>query len=144
MQGSEPESVIPRGLQVIRHGSQLEIVHSRDQSQSFFSIMFILVCAVFVLYQLPAFLFSQKPLTIFSLLALMVGIYMVGVLIYSPNKKHIYVSEKKLTVVHKPLPWFGNRDFPAADIEQLYAKRIANTEGPDSYEIRIQLLDIGG
>jgi hypothetical protein len=54
------------------------------------------------------------------------------------NRTVISVSPERLTVRHGPLPWFGNRDLPSREIEQLYCERRV-TETDDGQVVRFEL-----
>ena len=38
------------------------------------------------------------------------------------NRTHILVSHRKLAVQHTPVPWFGNKEISASELQQVYAK----------------------
>jgi hypothetical protein len=56
------------------------------------------------------------------------------------NRTHIQIDRDKLTIQHKPLPYFGNKTVSASAITQCYAKQIVTTvgtdRGPVTYEVR--------
>ena len=38
------------------------------------------------------------------------------------NRTHIFVNHGKIAVRHRPIPWFGNKEIAASNLQQLYAK----------------------
>jgi len=61
------------------------------------------------------------------------------------NRTRIRVSDEALTVRHGPLPWFGSRDIPTDDIQQLYCTehyhRSRHGTGSTTYRLNAALQD---
>lgn len=60
------------------------------------------------------------------------------------NKTTVTANDQKLLVKHGPLPWFGNKQLDAEDVEQIYVREHVKREknGPRiSYEVRAKLTD---
>jgi hypothetical protein len=56
------------------------------------------------------------------------------------NKTYIRISYNSLQITHKPLPWFGQRDIPRAELKQLYSRestRYADSRYPSSYSVQV-------
>lgn len=58
------------------------------------------------------------------------------------NSTRVMANYESLRVRHGPLPWFGNRDVPRLDIDQLFTKEkvVQGKNGPSrSYELHARL-----
>lgn len=78
-------------------------------------------------------------MSLFGLLHTAVGIGLgYYVLAGFLNRTTIWVEPNRLLVRHHPLPWFGNQDLNAAEVDQLYSKKVIKQtkNGPrTSYEV---------
>ncbi|MFK7913672.1 MAG: hypothetical protein AB8B93_07130, partial [Pseudomonadales bacterium] len=71
-------------------------------------------------------LFSDKPLLLklFASLFVFIGVvsayYAIALRL---NKTRILVNQDLIAISHRPIPWFGNKQVQAAQLQQLYVKR---------------------
>ncbi len=69
-------------------------------------------------------------MALFGLLHGAVGLGLLyGVLAVYLNKTYIRVSQNSLTITHRPLPWFGQKDLKQHNLKQLYTKEVINYSG---------------
>ncbi len=126
-------SMIPENLQFYSHGRYIEIVRTRLSRHT----LIIVVCAIVWNGFLVKQYFNVNENTPFPAIFIGVGLAYYAVVEWL-NKMHIYVSDKKIAIKHKPVPWFGNREIPVSNIKQLYAKEEIDDSGEEkwvNYEI---------
>jgi hypothetical protein len=134
---------LPEGLDVVHHGSHVEIV------LKWFSWKIVAMTAFAILWD--AFLVNwyvnlapraQDPMVFyFPLIHVAVGI---GISYYVIagwlNRTRVLVGNGRVTVRHSPMPWFGNADIEASSLKQLYTqeriRRSRNGPGYTTYEVR--------
>lgn len=70
-----------------------------------------------------AFTQKQYGMALFGSLHAAVGLGMLyAVLTGLFNKTYIRISHGSLLVIHRPLPWLGQKNIPRQDLKQLYSK----------------------
>lgn len=57
------------------------------------------------------------------------------------NRTVVEVGNGVFSIRHGPLPWRGNRTIPAAELEQLYCRRVAESRGSSTYELHALTTD---
>lgn len=139
---NEVDIGLPEKLEVVRHGSHVEIVRKWFGWQ-------IVVMTGFAIFW-DAFLINwytqvvprgDRMAMYFPLVHVAVGI---GITYYVVagwcNRTHIVVGNGNVSVRHRPIPWFGNTKVDASNLRQLYAKehvtRSRRGGESSSYEVR--------
>jgi hypothetical protein len=115
---------LPEKLEVFQHGSHMEIV------LKWFGWRIVVMTGFAIFWD--GFLINwytqvaprgDRMAMYFPLLHLAVGI---GISYYVVagwcNRTYISVGNGNVSVRHRPIPWFGNTEFDASNLRQLYAK----------------------
>ncbi len=115
---------LPKKMELIDRGSHIEIVRRWFGAKAVLMAIFAVFwdgAVVFWFSQLPA---KPPPTTVLILLFhAAVGIWatytaLAGCL----NRTRVVASLVRVGVRHGPLPWFGNLEVMASDLQQLYSK----------------------
>ncbi len=119
----EPEPM-PKGIEVFDTGGDLKIDYRWFRPTYIFMIVFTVFWNGFMIVWHGISLVSGAwPMSLFGSLHTLVGI---GVAYYTLagliNHTILWVSMGQLVVRHRPLPWWGNKQFFASDITQVYSK----------------------
>ncbi len=134
---------LPDGLDVVHHGSHVEIVWKWFS----WKIVGLTVFAIFWDGFLVNWYVNLVPRTndpmafYFPLVHVAVGI---GITYYVVagwcNRTRVLVGSGRLAVGHAPIPWFGNKEINASNLKQLYVQeRITQSRRGGStctYEVR--------
>lgn len=138
-----PEVPLPRSLEVRRSGKDL-VLRRRWFT---WAVLPILLFTVFwdgfmVMWYAIAFSQGQWGMALFGTLHAAVGVMLAyaslaGLL----NATSLAVSAGRLQVRHGPLPWPGEHDVDARDIDQLYVKCCPGGDGLDTFELHAILGD---
>lgn len=124
MENRNIEIGLPEKLEIYDHGSYLEIV------RKWFGLH-VLFFTAFAIFWDGALVFwygsigedTDLMAILFPLIHVAIGI---GVTYYVVagwlNRTYIFVSQSKIAVRHRPIPWLGNKEIFATDLKQLYAK----------------------
>ena len=135
-------SRVPENMQFYQHESYIEIVRARLTSRTLLIMVIaigwngVLVNQYFNVHENTP---SIEKLFLLPVFAVGVGLAYYAVVEWL-NKIHIYASDKKIAIKHKPVPWFGNKEIPVSDIKQLYAKEEIDDSGEGksvTYEIHV-------
>jgi hypothetical protein len=118
---------LPSGIRVDDQGDQVRYVRRWFSSQCVFLLFFCVLWDGFLVYwYAQAFSRHGVPLmaVLFPLLHVAVG---VGLTYFTVcgfvNSTIVEVGSGVISVRHRPLPWWGNRTFESADVDQLYCRR---------------------
>lgn len=114
---------MPSGVRVERRGSDLAIVRRWISWRFVFLLFFCVVWNGFLVFWYGMAFAMNAPLVfkVFPLLHVAVGVFLVYTTIAGfLNRTVIRIERDHLTVRHGPLPWRGNRDVSALDLEQLF------------------------
>lgn len=140
----------PKHITVYQTASNLAIIRKWLNSSTFFFIGFALVWISFFLSMVGIILSSRvatefvtgNPIVLFIFgLFLLTAIYFLYILIaILLNRTYILANNEKIIVRHKPIPvpWFNDKTVRTANLERLYAKKVATYQNPGQdfgYEI---------
>ncbi len=105
-------------------GSELILSHRWLGCQALFLVFFTLVwCSFLVGWYAFAIGSGNLIMQLVPILHLAVGVFLVYVTLCSfVNTTTIRIMKGLLTIRTGPLPWKGNKDLPADEIDQLYVK----------------------
>ncbi len=107
-------------LQIQQTRGQLSIQWRWFQPMAFFMLFFSLFWNLITLVIAGVMAAEGNfpwPLSIHLLAGLGVGYYTLSLFL---NKTRITVNRQQLSVVHSPLPWWGNRTIPSRELEQVF------------------------
>ena len=115
---------LPESLELIRHPDYIEIVRSWFGWHIIFLVFFCVFWDGFLFFWYAmAFEEGNIIMLLFPVLHMVAG---VGLTYYTlavwKNKTYIYASQLKISIFHKPFPWFGNTELMVAELKQLYVK----------------------
>ncbi len=115
---------LPEGLDVVNHGSHIEIVRKWFEWRIVAITGFALFWDGFLInWYMNVAPRADTMATYLPLVHVAVGL---GVTYYAIagwlNRTHILVGRGKVTVRHRPIPWFGNAEIDASKLKQLYAQ----------------------
>jgi hypothetical protein len=134
------ESETYKKIEFHEDGRQLFVVFKWFTPMAFFLLFFCIAWDTFLVFWYSMAGQASVLFLIFPIAHVAVG---VGLTYYTAclffNKTFIVVDDKTLKIKHAPLPWTGNMEIDAADIEQLYVKEktINNKNGTSHvYELR--------
>ncbi len=115
---------MPKRIEVLDLGSSLEIRRSWFSPVLFFLVFFCIFWNGFmVVWHVMAIASGAWFMSCFGLLHTAVGVALAyGTIAGFVNRTVIRVGQGILEVRHGPLPWAGNKTFPADEITQLYCK----------------------
>jgi hypothetical protein len=115
---------LPEGLDVVRHGSHIEIVRKWFEWKVVAITGFALLWDGFLINWYMNVAPRADPMaTYFPLIHVAVGIGITYYVIAGwLNRTHILVGRGKVIVHHRPIPWFGNSEIDASTLKQLYAQ----------------------
>lgn len=117
---------LPNGLELEKSERQLRLSYSwRGPILVFLTLWLLIwdgVCSVFVMAGIAAAMKGNLAgLGVFFIPHIWIGIamtYFYVTLLF--NRTTVFCDQDRLKVSHGPLPWFGQRDLDARDIEQLF------------------------
>ncbi len=137
---------MPKNVSINRYDEYIQI--TRDW-KSFGAIVILVFAAIFALVSystgdVQTLLDSEGAvykLLLIAIVGLSVLYSCIGSII---NKTHIYVSKEAIEVMHRPLPWFGNKRLEVENFAQLFVEqKITRRDNRDiiSYDILILTKD---
>lgn len=130
---------LPSRFTIDERGSELIITRRWFSSVIVFFIFFCLFWDGFlVVWYIIAFT-GQSPLImkIFPIGHLAVGVGLTWFTIAGVfNRTTIAVNYDRLSIRHRPIPWFGNREIPANHIEQLFVDTGFTQNNRQTYRVR--------
>lgn len=137
---------LPDKMALIRHSNYLEITRRWFGWQVYFLAFFCVFWDGFLLvWYFIAASEGNLMMMAFPFIHVAVGVGLTYYLIASiKNKTHIFASQEKIAIVHKPLPWFGATELPVAMLKQLYVKEVVShsKNGTNvSYQVNAILTD---
>jgi hypothetical protein len=141
-----PEVPMPKGIEVTKVGNVLRISRRWFQWPHVFLVFFCLGWDGFlIVWHGIALASSMWFMSLFALIHTAVGIVLTYYTLAGfLNHTTVQVEQDKLEIWHHPLPWFGQKRLPAADIKQIYCKENTSSDGASqSYEVYV-LLRYGG
>lgn len=124
MSSNEMEIGLPEKLELIQHGTHIELVQRWFGSKIVVITLFAVIWdAILINWYLVAGSNRDPMAFYFPLLHVAAGI---GISYYALagwfNRTHILISSAAIEARSGPLPWFGNKKIQSTDIKQLYAK----------------------
>lgn len=134
---AEPPVRVPRPpTLVVRDDGDVRVIRRRwFRPALVFLLFFCIAWDSFLVFWYAMAVFAPAP-GAFSLIAIIFPICHVAVgvgLTYSViagflNKTYIGVTTEGLYVRHRPVPWYGNLNLPAADVREVYVERTYTTQ----------------
>ncbi|MEM9822337.1 MAG: hypothetical protein AAF985_14740 [Bacteroidota bacterium] len=141
-----PEIFLPKGMEILKLRSELEIqVSWRSSLQTglvFFTIFWNIIVLPFAIF---AILSGQIVMLLGLSLHLLVGIGMLYYIITTIfNTTFITASPRRLHIEHRPLrvPFYPDRDIEVMDIEQIYVDKYkrSETNGRPDYAYSVEAI----
>jgi len=130
---------IPEGLDVLRSGDAVVIRRSWRTWAVLPIFLFLIFWFGFLgFWYYHAFTSRHPPLAmlLFPLLHVAVGVGLAYFAISSlVNQTDVIVSTSRVRCVTGPLPWWGNQDLPAADIQGVNVRERRGNKGSVSYAL---------
>lgn len=125
-QGQPSDIGLPDKLSLNRQGSTLQIVRRWFGSDTVLLTLFALVWNVLlVLFCVAAFSTGNGVMVLFTGLHLGAGLWMAyRAAAGYVNRTYITVTPQTLSVIHHPLPYWGNRKIGSTEVAQLYSKEV--------------------
>ncbi|HYW06441.1 MAG TPA: hypothetical protein VE913_05770 [Longimicrobium sp.] len=123
---------LPAGLTISTDGGELRMERRWYTwvalLAAFFCVMWL---GVFVFWYLLVYMHPSRAVSLLALLHAGSGLILVyATVALFINRTLIVVNGADVTIRHGPLPWLGNRDIPAAGVEQLHCERhVTRTRG---------------
>jgi hypothetical protein len=113
---------LPERITVSTDGGELRIERRWFTWVAIFTALFcVMWFGTLAFFYAIVFASGNLHLLLFPLLHVAVGLglayWTVAMFV---NRTHIVVAGGKLSIRHRPLPWFGSRDIPTNALEQLY------------------------
>lgn len=130
--------VIPKGIEVLKMMSELEIDMKWRHTASWFLVIFTLIWnAILLPFGLFIIISGELFVLLFMSLHLLVGIGLIYWCIASLlNTTYINVDSRYITIEHRPLKlFFKEYQLETQNVEQLYVKKYSNgsTNGRPNY-----------
>lgn len=146
MSSNEIEIGLPEKMELIDHGTHLELVQRWFGSKIVFITLFAIAWDAFLIGWYSTGDSSTDPMAVyFPLLHVAAG---VGINYYALagwfNRTHISISSAAIGVRSGPIPWPANKQIQSTDVTQLYAKeKISHSRSGISvtYEVRVVTKD---
>jgi hypothetical protein len=114
---------LPSGIQVHSNARELRLVLRWFTPMYIFMAFFAIMWNGFLVFWYAMAFGGPLIFQLFPLLHVAVGIGLAyGTVAGFLNSTTITVERGHLSVRHGPVPWTGNRDLPAEDVEQLYCQ----------------------
>lgn len=116
----------PKAIRVDESGSGLRIVRRWYSPMFFFFLFFCIAWDGFLLFWYSIAFSEDAPwiMSVFPVVHVAVGVGLTYWTIAGfVNRTVIFVDGRELSVVHRPLPWFGTLRLPVDQIDQLYCKQ---------------------
>lgn len=137
---------MPKGIEVVDTGGGLKIDYRWFKPTYIFMIVFTVFWNGFMIVWHGVSIFSGAwTMSLFGILHTVVGI---GLAYYTLagllNHTTVWVDMGQLVVKHHPLPWGGNKQFFASNIEQVYSREKVHRSDNGvnyTYEVYAQLHD---
>ena len=132
----------PEGLDVVHHGSHVELVLKWFSWKIVAMTGFAIFWDGFLINWYVQVAPGADPMaTYFPLIHVAVGLAITYYVIAGwCNRTHILVGQGKVAVRHSPLPWFGSMETSASNLKQLYTQeRVRQSRrggGSTTYEVR--------
>lgn len=136
-------SIMEKKLQIQQTSGQLTIQWRWYQPMAFFLLFFSLFWNSITLVIAGLMLAEGDflwPLSIHLLAGLSIGYY---TLLLFVNKTSITIDQHELRVAHGPFPWWGNKQIPSRELEQLYVIQSGHQKSSSKvtllYDLRAKL-----
>ncbi len=130
LSSQERSSMIkPKNFQIKRSAYGLEIVRKWFTPAIIALTFFALFWNGFMsVWFYIAFTKKAYIMALFGSLHVVVGLSVLyAVLCGYFNKTHINISNGKIVIKHRPLPWFGQKNVLSRDLKQLYCKELIHS-----------------
>ena len=146
MEKNAVELGLPDGLEIYNRGFFLEIVRKWFGLQTILVTAFAAVCDGFIFNEYTKWSTTSEPLPpdipLIAVFAIALNYYAVAQWF---NRTHIFVSQGKLAVQHRPLPFFGSVTLSAPDLKQLYTKEdVSHGRGRESVRYEVHAVTHSG
>lgn len=134
---------LPNKMEFHDHGSHVEIVRKWFGWKTLLLTAFVAIWDGATVILIRDLRTDPDPTGI--LLSLVFLLTAVGITYWTLaawlNRTHISVSHGKITVRHQPIPFFGNKEIAASDVEQLYTREIISHDDEGTtvtYEVHVK------
>jgi len=141
-----PEIFLPRGMEVLKLRSELEIQISwRDTLSTFLVVFAIFWNAIVLPFAAFAIISGELIMLLFLSAHLAVGLGLLYYIITTIlNTTFVTVDSRHLFIEHRPLrfPFYPNRDIPVDDIDQIYVDKYvkSTTNGRPDYAFAVEAI----
>ncbi len=146
MEKNAVELGLPDGLELYNRGFYLEIVRKWFGLSTIVVTAFAAVFDWWLFKEYTKWSTNAEPLglelPLFTVVVIALNYYAVAKWF---NRTHIFVSQGKVAVQHRPLPFFGSVTLSASDLKQLYAKEdVSRGRGRESVSYEVHAVTHSG
>jgi len=143
-----PEVPLPGGIRVESWGHELRVVRRWFTPAILFLVFFCIAWDSFLIFWYGIALTTEAPwlMVVFPVAHVAVGVgltyYTLATLL---NKTQLQVAGGVLSVTHGPVPWKGNVQLAASDIEQVFCtEKLTSSESQESRTYRVNAMLVSG
>lgn len=139
---------MPKTMRVDESGPGLRIIRRWYSPLFFFFVFFCIAWDGFLVFWYKIALSEGAPwiMSVFPVLHVAVGVGLTYWTIAGfVNRTEIVVDGRALSVVHRPMPWFGSLRMPVEQIDQLYCRqKISHGKNGTSVSYQLFAAEKGG